>query len=662
MKKGNAYLIMLWVGVAVFLGGFPACTSENAADPLSTQDLRMTFLHTTDTHSHILPYKYIPSVLDRNQGILPCPGDDQFDQCSKQLDYALQDLLYGKKKASEDPIPDPGKISQCMDFITQENEFLAKESREPICVACIKGDAGTLDDPEACYNCLRNDIHSSVRCENFTYGGAARAAWVIARERKRAIRSAHVDSGDFFQGAPIYNLFQGIPEVKALSAMGCDISTIGNHEFDSGVSNLSKVLYANAKFPLVNANYMWEDITEPGSSKIGNLVSPVFIKDYDGLTIGYVGMGNIHSMTSIGNASNSLGIRAIDTFQAVSTYVSLIRNQVDLVVLVSHLGVHSDIDVAKNVSGIDIIFGGHDHVITYPPLEIVNPDGKKTLVVHSGVNYKAVGRLDVVVRGRKILMHDYTVLPINSSETAYEGSPTGQDGMVAQILYDYEFELNRAQDLKRVIGVANDNFPRYAQGDSPLGNLVANAMRARRRVETDFSMTNTLGIRADLNPGSITVGKLYEIFPFENTVTTMYMSGTELKVLFDFVAERTANYGCSAQIQLSGARTVINCTRKKVRDLEINGISVVKDYKLVSPFSVFSMATNDYIAGGGSGFWMLEQNPTKTNTMLSLRDVVMDYIEEHGELNAFTDGRIKLIKENGGNDSTEDPNNDDPLD
>ena len=81
-----------------------------------------------------------------------------------------------------------------------------------------------------------------------------------------------------------------------------------------------------------------------------------------------------------------------------------------------------------------------------------------------------------------------------------------------------------------------------------------------------------------------------------------------------------------------------------MRDLEINGIDVVRNFELLEPYIVFSMATNDYIGNGGSGFDILEQNTTKSDTSLSLRDIVVEYIEEAGDIEPFTDGRIELIK------------------
>src|SRR6185436_3756717 len=97
-------------------------------------------------------------------------------------------------------------------------------------------------------------------------------------------------------------------------------------------------------------------------------------------------------------------------------------------------------------------------------------------------------------------------------------------------------------------------------GDSPLGNLVATGMWLRLGIQTDFSLTNTTGIRADINPGPLTIEQMYNVFPFDNSISKMQLSGLEVQQLFDFVARRSSRRGCTAQSQIAGARVRLNCT------------------------------------------------------------------------------------------------------
>src|SRR5207248_3973784 len=87
---------------------------------------------------------------------------------------------------------------------------------------------------------------------------------------------------------------------------------------------------------------------------------------------------------------------------------------------------------------------------------------------------------------------------------------------------------------------------------SQLGNLVATAMRIRAGVEADYALTNSLGIRADFESGPLNLEEMYNVFPFDNTITTMFLSGDETQQMLDFVAARSSERGCRTQAQVSG--------------------------------------------------------------------------------------------------------------
>ncbi len=654
--------ILLFVFLSCALTLLSGCPVDGDEPGFPGQDIRITFAHTTDSHSKVLPFNYVPSATDLNVlGIRECVDHLQF--CQQALAGAGELQVSG-----ESNVDGGGAVAQSGDAIdlgpddsldnlycqavysAQNQDVYDPEGLCPDLCNFDESNGGPRRDyddealeakEQDCRNCLV-DLEPVRKCKEF-YGGVARVAWVINKIRRQYPRVLHVDSGDYFQGAPIFNLFKGEVEVRALSAMGVDIATIGNHEFDNGAAIMANMLYRYANFPLLNANYIWADPSQTDDRHhLGNLVQPMIVKQLDGLRVGFIGLGNLHSMTSIANADNSSHIMAMDTIQAVSDYLPFVEDHADLVVLISHLGVHPDLELASQVDGIDIIFGGHDHTVIMPPARIRTPNGGTTLVVHSGVNYKLVGQLDVVVRDGVIRGHEYKVIPIDGSEDPE--NEIGEDPIVKNVVDEYEFLLNRAQDLDRIVAIANGPFPRQSDGDSALGNLVTDSMRLRERVEADFAITNSLGIRANIDAGEVSLGKIYEVFPFENTLVTMYLSGREIKDLFDFIASRSSSYGCKTQAQVSGVRCVLDCQTGRAESVSINGNVIVENYTLVDASAVYLVATNDYIANGGSGFDVLEMNTTKQNTMLSLRDVVVEYMESISPLDPTTDGRIQLLQ------------------
>lgn len=481
------------------------------------------------------------------------------------------------------------------------------------------------------------------------YGGLARVAHIVKRERERAGRSLYLDSGDLFQGAPIFNLFHGEPEIRALSAAGVDAFALGNHEFDVGAVNVADRFLDLAAFPVLAANYEWERNARPFADEFDDLVDPWIVFNVHGLRVGVIGMGNLSSMTSLEEGGNSLGIVPREVIETVQHHVSMLRDQVDLVLLLSHLGLGEDEKVARNVCGLDVILGGHHHVALDPPKVIpfdpdpefltgthedgyydVNEDGSKSgvpaiancsgehrravIMSHPNAFAKFVGRLDLVIRDGRVRSHSYRLFPVDST--------VPDDPEVADLLEDYERELALAYDLDRVITTATGNIRRFGVtgGDSPLGNLVAEAMQTREHVETDFAVTNSLGIRTDILEGDVTVETMFNVLPFENTIATMFLSGSEVRELLDYATRRAAGRGCASQVQVSGMTFTMNCRTGEAEGIRILG-------QPLEPDAVYEMATNNYMAWGGSGFEMLKRNTTKKDTGIAIRAAVTDYLE-----------------------------------
>jgi hypothetical protein len=202
-------------------------------------------------------------------------------------------------------------------------------------------------------------------------------------------------------------------------------------------------------------------------------------------------------------------------------------------------------------------------------------------------------------------------------------------------------------------------------GDSPLGNVAADSMRKRRRVEAEMAITNSLGIRDNLYAGVVTQEAMFNVFPFENTINIMYLSGVEVEEMLDFVAERSAERGCVSQAQVSGARFTMDCAQVQLNDLRIPcdpddggaekycpkegreghapwqcledldgsrcwahpAIDIQINGKPLDPNGTYRIAVNDYIAKGGSGFRVLKRNTTRIETGISLRDSLIGYMQ-----------------------------------
>jgi 5'-nucleotidase len=553
-------------------------------------------------------------------------------------------------------------------------------------------------------------------------GGAARMSHIIGRERARSERVLHLDGGDCFQGAPVFNFYLGEAEIKALSAMGADAMIIANHEFDQGALNLGIQLQNWANFPALVANYKLEDPEQPGASPLGTVIDPFTVFNLDGLRVAVIGMGNLSSLTSIYDQPNRLGVLPLKTSEVAQFYIDLLRPIVDLVVVVTHLGLEVDQAMIEDTEGIDVVLGGHNHIVLQPPKQVrdcanvdrecatqcavdnpmddvartacernnchfivmASPEDasgvdlakvrryckpRDVVLAHSGAFAKYVGRLDFVAsdnpgdfgaeypysphNGFEVLSYTYRLFPVNDQ--------VPEDPIVRRALEPYEQGLDLLENLDLLVGYAPDGSARFSSsgGDSPLGNLIATAMWLRLGVQTDFSLTNTTGIRADVVPGPVDVEQMYNIFPFDNSITKMQLSGKEVKELFDFVARRSSGRACTSQAQIAGARVVLACdelgenqttpgvasaiyiglqldpdgnTISCIDDAPCGGqigscdISIGRCWRPIELTASYELATSNYLAGGGSGFRVLQRNTTQNDTKIQQRDALIDYL------------------------------------
>ena len=422
---------------------------------------------------------------------------------------------------------------------------------------------------------------------NEPFGGIARAATVIREIRAKAQHSVHVDSGDVFQGAPIFNEYNGEAEVLALNYIGMDAFIIGNHEFDDGVANLYDKM-SKAQFAVLAANYQWKPSQGNEALPLKDVARPYTIVNAQGVRVAVIGMANYSSMSSSTYGDNSLGITVLENVQVVQSYIDALKGDANIITMVTHLGLGEDEDVIRKTRGLDIVFGGHLHVVLNPPKVIPdgtvdvnkNPDPRLVPLVHSGAFMKYVGHFDAVfypdyiVNPEKypdptknnawdltLVSHKFDPIPIEST--------LAEDAELSFLMAPYERELARRLNLRHIVGYAPQTLKRFGTGgnDSSLGNFLADNLVMRQRVEADFGATNSLGIRTDINQGPVTNDQLYNVFPFPNTVASMTLSGSEVWSLLDYNSYRSMNRGCQSQLQVSGVRYTLDChTAKRVVD------------------------------------------------------------------------------------------------
>lgn len=243
-----------------------------------------------------------------------------------------------------------------------------------------------------------NDVHS--RLDPFpdgTFkgkGGVAARAALIQQIRASEEHVLLLDAGDMFQGTPYFNLFKGEAELKAMTMMGYDAGTIGNHDFDAGIENLALQLSTHARFPMIVCNY--DFATTPMEQKH----LPYTVIRRGDLSIGITGVGiEMKGLVGDGLYGNT---KYLDPVQSVNETAGLLKEKkkCDLVICLSHLGDKYDNDkisdevLAKTSRNIDLILGGHTHRFFEKPRVYRNEAGREVIVNQVGWGGINLGRLD----------------------------------------------------------------------------------------------------------------------------------------------------------------------------------------------------------------------------------------------------------------------------
>ena len=235
-------------------------------------------------------------------------------------------------------------------------------------------------------------------------GGVARRATLVKRVRRQNPNTLLIDAGDVFQGTPYFNFYKGEVEYKAMSAIGYDAGTLGNHEFDNGVDALAAALkFAN--FDLLSANY------DVRGTALEGRVKKYSVRTVAGVRIGLFGMGI--SPVGLITPANFKGITYQDPLVAVREVVNTLRTteRCSLVIGMSHLGYYptpkegevGDSQVAESIDGIDFIASGHNHTFMAEPVSVRQPSGAETLIFQVGKSGIFVGRMDFKVRRGRVV-------------------------------------------------------------------------------------------------------------------------------------------------------------------------------------------------------------------------------------------------------------------
>lgn len=231
--------------------------------------------------------------------------------------------------------------------------------------------------------------------------------------------------------------------------------------------------------------------------------------------------------------------------------------------------------------------------------------------------------------------HQYQISSMNGTvvemNSRFDANPNKK---MEALVRNYKTELDR--EMNEVIGTSAQLLD-YGRPESLLTNFTSDVMKIYGDEHisggADVAIMNVNGHRANMPKGKITVGNLYEIYSFDNAITFLELKGTDLKKIFDSYAW-IGGAGISSNVRLA------------IKDRKVQSVTV--DGKPIDENKVYTVSTLDYLADGNNDMDALRNALKTTNTGITLRDVMIDYVKEQtrqgNEITSLLDGRITVIE------------------
>ncbi len=471
-----------------------------------------------------------------------------------------------------------------------------------------------------------NDIHGALTPSDAFWMnpdfpppiGNAPAAITIINEIRAEAAQKNIpvlvfDIGDWFSGSPIGDFSYGKAVIEFLNHIKVDAATIGNHDFTFGLDTLKSLIR------MLNAPVLCANLVKSGTDSIPEYFTPYLILERDGLKIGLFGI-TTHYLSGMVSPEHMAGLSVLKHYTgAANSIKELKKHNVDIIIALTHAGFSHDQRLADSVPGIDVIIGGHSHTGVQPPKEMPR---YHTIISQAYSKLTAVGLLKLKIDKETKRIRDYEGELINLF-----GEEISLDQQYLEQLKHWQATVEQGFD--NVLGVCKRELTRAGFEESPIGNLITDAMR--EYTKTDIAVTNSGGIRANLPAGNITYRDLYKVENFGNTIVTMTMTGAQVWQMLE-----VSVIGYHAIFQVSGLKMVYDPKappNKKLISVEINDKPIDFDKE-------YTVATNNFLAAGGGAYGIFKDGKDVEDTYFLIRDALAQYIQKHSPIDYKIEGRI----------------------
>ena len=393
-------------------------------------------------------------------------------------------------------------------------------------------------------------------------------------------------AGDNRTGNPVNDQYEPVnyPMIELMNRTGFDLCTVGNHEWDGDIINFQNDI-ERANFPFLCAN-----VFIPNTINID--IKPFVTMEHQGVKMAVVGMIEIRHDGIPGSHPDKLKGLSFKRPEVVLPDYKYLRNENDVVILLSHCGYEDDMELAQANPWLDAIIGGHSHTLIEHPSET-----NGVLITQSGSHLKNATLVKLRVKDHKVIGKEAIVLDVNKVRK--------EKPEILQLVN----EFNDAPALNEPIAVAKTKF----ETPEELGCLITDALCEVSGA--DFAFQNTGGVRiTHLKKGPITLKDVYSIDPFNNEVVVYKMTGAQVK---KFILNTYRKNG--------GYPSYVSGMNYSVSD---DGNTVwIKDAGF-STHNVYKVAMNSYMASTVN----IESEDEGQSMFMTSEEMMIEFLRKHKEV------------------------------
>ncbi|MBI5060502.1 bifunctional metallophosphatase/5'-nucleotidase [candidate division KSB1 bacterium] len=469
-----------------------------------------------------------------------------------------------------------------------------------------------------------NDIHGHFvpepaewRDDKALVGGVAALEAKLTELRKRYPATVYLDAGDLMTGNPIctidYDGVRGGALHDMLQRVGITAQAVGNHDLDLGADHATAFV-AQAAYPQLCANLIRRANGQP-------FAAPTLITEQNGLRIGVIGL-------ILDGLADVVAKKCIDPFsisdaaETAQRCIDELDPTTDLIILLTHIGVDGDRELARKIHGADVIIGGHSHTRLKTP-ELVN----QVIIAQAGSYCKNLGVLELTVDGDSVTKFDGRLDEL----LAVSGGPRTALALLADSL-----ETVIQARYGEVIGDLGEPWTRGYYKTSNVGNWICD--RLREQFAADVALVNAGGIRSDWSPGPITLLKVMELLPFENSAVTFDASGAQL---LSIAREQALAHGCETHgvLEVSGLTV-----RYRKRGAEVALTEALVNGQPIDSAKSYRVASIDFVAVSQAERYLGFQPSTLQNSGQMLNEFITAEIKRaRGPITADPTPRIEQV-------------------